>query len=88
MATNLTRAKADVDAAAARVDRALADLGGESKGLKRSLRSVSPQAVLGVALVAGFLFVILPRRWRGVAFAGLGRFALGRVLDAFTARGA
>jgi len=88
MTSNLILAKADVDAAAARVDSALADFGDESKGLKRSLRSVSPQAVIGVALVAGFLFVILPRRWRGVAFAGLGRFALGRILDAFSARDA
>ena len=88
MASNLIRAKADVDAAAARMDSALADFGSESKGLKRSLRSVSPQAVLGLGLAAGFLFVILPRRWRGAAFAGLGRIALSRLLDAFAARDA
>jgi hypothetical protein len=86
MTSKLTLAKTEVDAAAVRMDRALAGIGSESRGIKRAMRGVSPQAVLGLGLVAGFLVVILPRRWRSIAFAGLGRFALGRILDAFTAR--
>ncbi|HJU40803.1 MAG TPA: hypothetical protein VJ724_14630 [Tahibacter sp.] len=81
--TTLTQAKADVDAAAARMDLALAQIGGESRRFKHAVRRVSPSALLGLGLAAGFLFVILPKRWRGLAFAGLGRLALSRVLDAF-----
>lgn len=86
MPSNLARAKADVADAAARVDRAFSGLRGETRAVRRAVRSISPSTLVGVALVGGFLFVILPKRWRGSALMGIGQFALRRALDAFAGR--
>jgi hypothetical protein len=85
MASNLARARADVALAATRVDRAFTGLRAETRGVRHATRSISPATIVGVALVGGFLFVVLPRRWRSGALASLGQFALRRALDAFTA---
>ena len=76
----LTRHRTEVAIAAARLDVTINDMGRQVEGLRAGVRGLAPGLVIGVGLAAGFLLTIVPKRWRGAAIAGLGQFALARLL--------
>jgi hypothetical protein len=76
---SLNALRTEVAVAARRVDSALIHAAVESRRLKGAGRVVPATLLLGAALVAGFLLVVVPKKLRIAALLALGQFAAAKV---------
>jgi hypothetical protein len=71
--------RTDVAVAARKLDSALIRTAVESRRLKGAGRVVPATLMLGAALVAGFLLVVMPKKLRIAALLALGQCAVAKV---------